>query len=167
MSTLKNNRKLAAVARETQEEHPRNGQSRNTSVFKINEEEITQVSEEIEGRVTKKRSQEFSRRESRSLGALSKLDDFFLKSQVRTHPGTVPGASRNTDVENEEPNGDRSQNDHRPEVGSSVFQYRHSVDSDSDEACHSDKHQKVLCVTVRIMMKLSKITTKNKYFPSG
>ena len=43
-------RKLAAVERETQE-HPRNGQSRNTSVPRINEEYITQVSESIEGSV--------------------------------------------------------------------------------------------------------------------
>ena len=54
MATLRNKRKLAAVTRETQEENPRNGQSRNTSVPRINEEYITQVSEEIEGRITKK-----------------------------------------------------------------------------------------------------------------
>ena len=55
MATLRGKRKLAAVARETQEENPRNGKSRNTSVPRI-EEYITQVSEEIEGRVTKKLS---------------------------------------------------------------------------------------------------------------
>ena len=91
MATLRNKRKLAAVTRETQEEHPRNGQSRNTSVPRINEEYITQVSEEIEGRVTRKLSQEFSRTESRILGALSKLDRFLLNPQIRTHSGTVPG----------------------------------------------------------------------------
>ena len=57
--------KLAAVSRETQEEHPRNGQSRDTSIPRINEEYITQVSEEIEGRFTKKLSREISRTESR------------------------------------------------------------------------------------------------------
>ena len=40
------------------EEYPRNGQSRSTSVPRINEEYIAQVSEEIEGRVTKSLSQE-------------------------------------------------------------------------------------------------------------
>ena len=78
MATLRNKRNLAAVIRETQEEHLRNGQSRNTSVPRINEENITQVSEEIEGSVSKKLSQEFSRTESRVLGALSKLDEFLL-----------------------------------------------------------------------------------------
>ena len=93
MATLRNKRKLAAVTRETQEENPRNGQSRNTSVPRINEEFITQVSEEIEGRVTKKLSQEFSRTESRIFCALSKLDEFLLNPQIGTHSGTVPGHS--------------------------------------------------------------------------
>ena len=107
---------LAAVTRKTQEEHPRNGQSRNTSIPRINEEYITQVSEEIEGRVTKKLSKEFSRTESRILGALSKLDEFLLNPQVRTCSVTIPGMSRNTDLENRETNGGRPSDDLGPEV---------------------------------------------------
>ena len=137
MATLRNKRKLAAVTRETQEEHPWNVQSRNTFVPRINEEYITQVSEEIEGRVTRKLFQEFSRTESRILGALSKLDEFLLNQQIRTHSGIVPGTFRNTNVENQEPNEDRSQDDPHPEVGLSVCQSRHSIDSDPDEAPHS------------------------------
>ena len=140
MATLRNKRKLPAVARGKQEEHPRNGQSRNTSVHKINKEYITQVSEEIEGRVTERLSQEFSRTESRILGALSKLDEFLLNSQIRTHSGTVPGTFRNTNVENQEPKEDRSQDDAHSEVGPSVCQFRHSTDSDTDEAPHSFYH---------------------------
>ena len=117
MATLRNKRKLAAVTRETQEEHPRNGQSRNTSVPRINEEYIKQVSQEIEGRVTKKLSQEFSRTESRILVALSKLDEFLLNPQLRTHSGTVPGTFRNTNVENQGTNEDDSQSDPHPEAG--------------------------------------------------
>ena len=41
-------------------EHPGNCQSENTSIQGITEEYITQVSEEIEGRVFKKLSQKFS-----------------------------------------------------------------------------------------------------------
>ena len=134
MATLRNKRKLAAVTRETQEENPRNGQSRNTSVPRINEEYITQVSEEIEGRVTKKLSQEFSRTESRILGTLSKLDEFLLNQQIRTHSGTVPGTFWNTNVENQGTNEDESQSDPHPEVGSFVCQSRHSLDSDTGEA---------------------------------
>ena len=136
METLRNKRKSAGVTRETQEEHPRNGQSRNTSVPRINEEYITQVFEEIEGRVNKKLSQEFSRTESRVLGALPKLDEFPLNPHIRTHSGTVPGAFRNTNLENREPNEDRSQVDPHPEVGPSVCESRHSYGSDTDEAPH-------------------------------
>ena len=117
MATLRNKRKLAAVTRETLEEHPRNGQSRNTSVPRINEEYITQLSEEIEGRVTKKLSQEFSRTESRILGALSKLDEFLLNQQIRTHSGTVPETFRNTNVDNQGTNEDDSMSDPHPEAG--------------------------------------------------
>ena len=117
MATLRNKRKLAAVTRETQEEHPRNGQSRNTSVPRINEEYITPVSEEIEGRVSKKLSQEFSRTESRILGALSKSDEFPLNQQIQTHSETVLGTFRNTNVENQGTNEDNSHSDPHPEAG--------------------------------------------------
>ena len=137
VATLRNKRKLAAVARETPKEHPRNGQSRNTSVPRINPEHNTQLSEEIEGKFPKKLSQEFSKTESRIVGALSKLDEFLLNSQIRTHSRTVPGSFRNTNVENQEPNEDRSQDDPHPEVGPSVCQSRHSIGLDPDEAPHS------------------------------
>ena len=127
---------LADVRRETQEEHPRNGQSRNTSDPRINEEYIRQVSEEIERRVTKRLFQELSRTESRILGALSKLDEFLVNRQIRTHSGTVPESFRNTNVENQVLNEDRSQDDLHPEIGPSVCQSRHSIDSDTDEAPH-------------------------------
>ena len=117
MATLRNKRNLAAVTRETQEEHPGNGQSRNASVPRINEKYITQVSEEIEGRVSKKLSQEFSRTESGILGALSKLDEFLLNQQIRTHSETVPGTFRNTKVGNQGTNEDDSQSDPLPEAG--------------------------------------------------
>ena len=69
-----------------------------------------QVSEEMEGKVTEKLTQDFSRTESRILGALSKLDKFFLSSQLRTCSGTVPGTYRNNSSENREPTSDRSSN---------------------------------------------------------
>ena len=101
MATLRNKRKLAALARETQE-YPKNNQSQNSAAPGITEDCIAQVSEEIEGRVTKKLSQEFSRTESRILGAPSNFDEFLLNPQIRTCSGTNPGTFRNTDVENQE-----------------------------------------------------------------
>ena len=80
------------------------------------QEYISEVSEKVEGRVTKKLSKEFSRTKSRFLGALSKLDEFLLNPQVRTCSVAVPGTSRNSDSENREPTGDRSVNDPCPEV---------------------------------------------------
>ena len=70
------------------------------------------------------------------MGALSKLDEFFLNPQVRTRSGTVPGTFRNTNGENQEPNEDRFQDDPHPEVGPPVCQSRHSSDSDPEEAPH-------------------------------
>ena len=62
-------------------------------------------------------SQEFTRTESRILGALSKLDDFLFNTQLRTHPGTIPGTFPNTNVENQGTNEDDSQSDPHPEAG--------------------------------------------------
>ena len=121
MATLRNKRKLAAVTTETEEEHPKNGQSRNTSVPRINGEYISQVSEEIEGIFNKKLSQQFSRTDSRILGALSKQDDFILSPQIRMHSGTVPGTFRRTNVENQEPSEHRCQDDPHSEVGPPSF----------------------------------------------
>ena len=141
MATLRSKRKLAAVIRETQEEHPRNGQSRNTSVPRINEEYITQVSEEIESRVTEKLSQEFSRAESRILGALSKLDEFLLNPRITTHSETVPGKFRNTNEENQGTNEDDSQSDPHPEAG--IFCGQTTQNFDLEECCDRDQTEKM------------------------
>ena len=101
MATLRNKRKLAAVSRETPES-TRNSRAQNTLDPESTQDYISQVSEEIEGRVTKKLSKEFSRTESRILGALSKLDEFLLNSQVRSCSVAVPGTSRNINSENRE-----------------------------------------------------------------
>ena len=132
MATLRNERKLAAVSRETQE-HTRKSQSQNTFVPGITEEYITQVSEEIEGRVTEKLSQDFSRTESRILGTLSKLDEFPLNPQTWTLSGTIPRTSRNNDLENREPTGDRSQSDPHPEVEFFTRRTNNLTDSNPEE----------------------------------
>ena len=115
METLRNKKKLAAVSRETPE-GTRNSRALNTVDPELTQDYISQVSEEIEGRVTKKLSKEFSRTESRILGALSKLDEFLLNSQVRTCSVAVPGTSRNNNSENRETTGDRSSDNPCPEV---------------------------------------------------
>ena len=123
------------MARETQE-YPRNSQSQNSAAPGITEEYIAQVSEEIEEKVTKKLSQDLSRTESRILAALSKLDEFLLNSHIRTFSGNVPGTFHNADVENQEPSGDRSQNDSHPKVELSACRASTRTDSDPDETPH-------------------------------
>ena len=130
MATLRNKRKLAAVPRETPE-GSRSSRGQNVHVPELTQEYISQVSEEIEGRVTKKLSKEFSKTESRILGALSKLDEFLLNPQVRTCSVAVQGTSRNANSENRETYGDRSSNDPYPEVG---YFPHHSGQLNSPEA---------------------------------
>ena len=115
MATLRNKRKLAAVSRETPEGN-RGSRGRNILDPELTQDYISQVSEEIEGRVTKKLSKEFNKTESRILGALSKLDEFLLNPQVRAC-SVIQEASRNANAENREIHGDRSSNDPYPEGG--------------------------------------------------
>ena len=150
MATLRNKRKLAAVSRETPDGSTG---SRGRSVLdpELTQDYISQVSVEIEGRVTKKLSNEFNKTESRILGALSKLDEFLLNPQVRTC-SVFQGASRNANSENREIHGDRSSNDPYPEGGyfphhsgqlnSSEADmvtetYPHMVTGATEEVCHN------------------------------
>ena len=129
MATLRNKRKLAAVSRETLEGN-RGSRGRNVLDPEITQDYISQVSEEIEGRGTKKLSKEFNKTKSRILGALSKLDKFLLHPQARTC-SVVQGASRSADSENREIHGDRSSNDPYPEGG---YFSHHSGQLNSPEA---------------------------------
>ena len=116
MATLRNKRKLEAVSRETPE-GSRSSRGQNVLDPELTQDYISQVSEEIEGRVTEKLSKEFSKTESHILGALSKLDEFLLNPQVRTCSVALQGTSRNANSENRETHGDRSSDDPYPEVG--------------------------------------------------
>ena len=129
METLRNKRKVAAVSRETPEGN-RGSRGRNVLDPDLTQDYISQVSEEIEGRVTKKLSKEFNKRESRIFGALSKLDEFLLNPQVRTC-SVVQGATRNANSENRETHGDLSSNDPYPEGG---YFHHHSGQLNSPEA---------------------------------
>ena len=143
MATLRSKRKLAAVSRETPES-TRNSQLLNTLDPEMAQEYISQVSEKIEGRVIKKFSKEFRRTESRILGALSKLDEFLLNPQVRTCSVAVPGASRNSDLENREPTEDRSLNDPCPKVVYSSHHSGHLNNSEAEEYPHIDPNSMII-----------------------
>ena len=90
MATLRSKRKLAALNKKNFEEHLRNNLTQNLNVSRSQGDYyITQVTEEIEGRVTKL-SQEISRTENRILGALSRLDDFLVNPLIQGHSEDVP-----------------------------------------------------------------------------
>ena len=66
MATLRNQRKLAALNKENCEEYLGSILAQNSNVPRSQEDYITQVSEEVQGRLTKKLSQEFIRTETAS-----------------------------------------------------------------------------------------------------
>ena len=113
----RNKRKLAALNKENCEEHPRSNLAQNSTAPRPQEDYITQVSEEIEGRVTKKLSQEFSRTENRILGALARLDDFLMNPLPQGHSGITTQTSRNVFGINQGTSEDESQSDPHPDAG--------------------------------------------------
>ena len=115
----RNNRKLAALNKENCEKHPKSNFAQNSNVPRSQEDYITQVSEEIEGRVTKRLSMamEFSRTENRILGALARLDDFLINPLLQSYSGATPEASRNPLSTSQGTKEDDSQNDPHPEAG--------------------------------------------------
>ena len=115
--TTRNKRKLAALNKENSEELPRCNLAQNSSASGSQEDYITQVSEEIEGRVTKRLSKEFSRTENRILGALARLDDFLMNPLLPGHSGTTPEPTRNALNTSQGTNEDDSQTDPHPEAG--------------------------------------------------
>ena len=90
--------------------------AQNSGAPRSQEDYITQVFEEIEGRVTKRLSKEFSRTENRILGALARLDDFLMNPLLPGHSGTAPEPTRNTTRNNQGTNEDGSQTDPHPEA---------------------------------------------------
>ena len=115
--TTRNKKKLAALNKENCENQPRSNLAQNSSAPRSQEDYITQVSGEIEGRVTKRLSKEFSTTEDRILGALARLDDFLTNPLLPGHYGTTPEPSRNALNTSQGTNEDDSQNDPRPEAG--------------------------------------------------
>ena len=120
MTTVRNKRKLAALNKENCEEHLRSNLAKNSDVSRSQEDYITQVSEEIQRRVTKKLSQEFSRTENRILGALARLDDFLMNPLFQGHSVTAQETSRNVFSISQGTNEDNSQSNPHPEAAFST-----------------------------------------------
>ena len=132
---MRNKRKLVAVSRETPEK-TRKSQSQNTLDPGIAQEYISHVSEEIEGRVTEKLSEDFSRTLSRIFDGLLELDKFLLNPQVRICSAAVPGTSRNKNSENWKPTGDRSPGNPCREAVFSACHFSNLNDSELEKTQH-------------------------------
>ena len=113
----RNKSNLAALNKENCEEHPRSNLAQNRNVPRSQEDYITQVSEEIEGKVTKSLSKEYSRTENCILGALARVDDFLMNPLTQGHSGTTPEMSRNAFSTNQGTSEDDSQSDLHPKAG--------------------------------------------------
>ena len=113
----RNKKKLAALDKENCEEHPMSNLAQKSNVSRSQEDYISQVSEEIEGRVTKRLSKEFSRTENPILGALSRLDGFLMNLLLQGHSGATPEPSWNVSGTSQGTNVDESRNDPHPEAG--------------------------------------------------
>ena len=130
--TTRNMKKLAALNRKNCEENPRSNMAKNSGAPRSQEDYITQVSEEIEGRVTKRLSKEFSRTENGILGALAQLDDFLMNPLLPGHSGTTPEPTRSTSHNNQGTNEDYSQIDPHPEAGPFHGQTTRNVSLEDD-----------------------------------
>ena len=142
----RNKRELAALNKENCEGHPRNNLAQNSDVPRSQEDYITQVSEEVEGRVSKKLSQVFSRTENRILGALARLDDLLMNQLLRGHSGTAPVTSRNAFSVNEGTNEDDSQSNPHPEAG--LF-HKQMTQNSGPEDGHDKKCEEYVKIEVR------------------
>ena len=113
----RNKRILAALIKKICEQQLRSNLAQNSNALRSQEDYITQISEETEGRVTERLSKEFSRTENRILGALAPLDNFPMNPLLQGHSGTTPEPSRNALCTSQGTNEDDSQNDLHPEAG--------------------------------------------------
>ena len=114
MAILTNNKKLIALNKEKCEEHPRRNLAQNLNVPRSQEDYITQIFEEIEGRVTKNC---LSWTENCILGALSRLDNLLMSPLIQDYCRNAPETSWNAFSTNQGTNEDDSQSDPHPEAG--------------------------------------------------
>ena len=162
MATLRNKSKMAALNKENREEQPGSILAQNSNVPRSQEVYITQVSDRIEGGVTKKLSEEFSRTKNCILGALSRLDDFLMNQLLQSYSGTAPEMSRHAFSTNQGTYGDNAQSDPLPEEG--IFQNQTTRNSDPE-----DGHNMVLGVNEEVIYCSPSTTSRQqkRHCPTG
>ena len=117
--------------------------AQNLNVPRSQDDYPTQVSEEIEGRVTKKLWQKFSRTENCTLGALARLDHFLMNPLIQGQSGTAPEISRNAYGKNQGTNEDDLQSDPHPEPGVFCSQTTQNSGPEDDHDMVTGVHEEV------------------------
>ena len=112
MATLRNRLQLTAINKENYGKYLSSKQC--PLEYKKTTSHRSQIN--FDGRVTNKLSQEFRKTESRIVGALSWVDEFFLNPIIQCHSGSVPEMSRITHGEDQETKKNCSRNDLHPEA---------------------------------------------------
>ena len=134
-----------ALNKEKCEEHLRSNVAQNSNVPRSQEDYTTQVSEEIEGRVTEKFSQQFRRTENRILDALARLDDFLMNRLIQGHFVNAPEMPRNAISTGLATNEDDSQSNPHPEAG--IFNNQLTQNSGPEDGNDKPMSSSVLGVT--------------------
>ena len=143
MVTLGNKKELAALNKEKCEEHPGSNVAQNSSEFRSQEDYTTQVFEEIEGKVTKRLSQEFSKTGNRILDQLSRLDDFLINPLIQSHSGTALEMCRIPFSTNQRTSEDNSQSDPHTEAGIFQSETTHNSGPEDGHDSHQEKGKKI------------------------
>ena len=86
LATLRNRQKLAAHKKQNCEEHPRSNLAQNSNIPRSQQDHNTEISEEIENRVTKTCPNSLAGRRAIFLGARSCPDDFLLNPLTQATP---------------------------------------------------------------------------------
>ena len=134
---IRNKKILAALNEKNCEGHPRSNVAQNSNVPRSEEDNINQVSKDIEGRFTKGLSKEFITTKNRILGALARLDDFLMNPLLQDPSGTTPEATRNALITSHGTTEDDSQNFPHPEAG---FFHSQTTENSGPEDGH-DRNQ--------------------------
>ena len=144
MATLTNKRSLAALNKENHEEHPRSNGAQKTMAPGTQEDHITQVSEEIEGKVSEKFSKKFNETQSNILGVFSRLDEFLLSPLIQDHSGSARETSRNAYGINQGSNADDYRSDIHPEARDSQSHNAQRSGPDENYDMLTGVHRKTL-----------------------
>ena len=123
---------MAAFAGNSQEGSPRNKQSETSTFHRVNEEYITQLSEEKEGRRQRNYLQNLVGQIARFWLLCLNVGSFLRFHKSGSSPELFPKL-RGHELRKHEPNGDRSWKDPHPEVDAPVNQVTQPVESDGEE----------------------------------